>query len=56
MTQQIAHHCWNDVMNAEPKLEIFVISAIVSEIKLISEEERKNALALKYNFDANPTI
>lgn len=43
-------------MTDEPKQEIFVNSAIVSEIKSISEEERKNELAIRYNFDAKPTI
>lgn len=53
--QQIAQDYWNGVMTENPKKEIFVNSAIVSEIKSNSETERKNAFAMRAGL-GNPNV
>ncbi len=50
LAQQIAKDYWNGVMTNNPKEEIFVNSAIVSEIKSNSEKERKNTFAIRAGF------
>ncbi len=48
---QIAIEYWQEVMTDNPKPEIFVATAPVTHVLSNNEQERKNALKLRHNFE-----
>lgn len=53
---QIAIEYWEGLMTSNPKREIFVMNAVVENIKSNSEVERKNALAIRVGLMSNPRV
>lgn len=53
---KIATEYWKSVMNNNPIVEIFVDDAVIDRIISVSEDERKNAFAIRGGFQPRPNI